>query len=166
MIIIAHTPSRAPTQVHDVSRVCNAVATSDLTQKITVPVQGDLMVQLKTVINTMVHNLGHFTTEVRSIARVTTTIVAKGDLSKQIDIAANGEILDLKNTVNGMVLGLHILAVEYDPVHAKVTFTCESIAGVILAYPELIWLLYVNFAVMHNPAAQDDSASLMRQTLS
>ncbi|KAJ7279442.1 hypothetical protein C8J57DRAFT_1018852, partial [Mycena rebaudengoi] len=34
-------------QVRDVSRVCNAVATGDLTQKITVPVQGDLMVQLK-----------------------------------------------------------------------------------------------------------------------
>ncbi|KAJ7021492.1 hypothetical protein C8F04DRAFT_1314187 [Mycena alexandri] len=36
-------------QVRDVSRVCNAVATGDLTQKITVPVQGDLMVQLKKV---------------------------------------------------------------------------------------------------------------------
>ncbi|KAJ7021833.1 hypothetical protein C8F04DRAFT_1273243 [Mycena alexandri] len=34
-------------KVRDVSRVCNAVATGDLTQKITVPVQGDLMVQLK-----------------------------------------------------------------------------------------------------------------------
>ncbi|KAJ7700938.1 hypothetical protein B0H16DRAFT_1834390, partial [Mycena metata] len=50
--------------VRDVSRVCNAVATGDLTQKITVPVQGDLMVQLKKVINTMVDNLGHFATEV------------------------------------------------------------------------------------------------------
>jgi hypothetical protein len=40
---------RSHTQVRDVSRVCNAVATSDLTQKITVPVQGDLMVQLKKV---------------------------------------------------------------------------------------------------------------------
>ncbi|KAJ7717441.1 hypothetical protein B0H16DRAFT_1700968 [Mycena metata] len=37
-------------QVRDVSRVCNAVATGDLTQKITVPVQGDLMVQLKKVL--------------------------------------------------------------------------------------------------------------------
>ncbi|KAJ7030948.1 hypothetical protein C8F04DRAFT_960999, partial [Mycena alexandri] len=50
-------------QVRDVSRVCNAVVTGDLTQKITVPVQGDLMVQLKKVINTMVDNLGHFATE-------------------------------------------------------------------------------------------------------
>ncbi|KAJ7619459.1 hypothetical protein FB45DRAFT_839951 [Roridomyces roridus] len=150
-------------QVRDVSRVCNAVATGDLTQKITVPVQGDLMVQLKKVINTMVDNLGHFatevtrvsrdvgtegklgaqahvedvegtwreltdevntlaanlTTQVRSIAAVTTA-VAKGDLSKQIDVSANGEILDLKNTVNGMVLRLRTLAEEVTRVTREV----------------------------------------------
>jgi hypothetical protein len=41
-------------QVHDVARVCNAVARGDLSQKITVTVQGVVMVQLKDVINTMV----------------------------------------------------------------------------------------------------------------
>jgi len=33
-------------QVQDVARVCNAVARGDLSQKITVPVQGVVMVQL------------------------------------------------------------------------------------------------------------------------
>lgn len=42
------------TQVQDVARVCEAVARGDLSQKITVPVQGVVMVQLKDVINTMV----------------------------------------------------------------------------------------------------------------
>lgn len=42
-------------QVQDVARVCNAVARGDLSQKITVPVQGVVMVQLKNVINTMVY---------------------------------------------------------------------------------------------------------------
>lgn len=41
-------------QVQDVARVCNAVARGDLSQKITVPVQGVVMVQLKEVINAMV----------------------------------------------------------------------------------------------------------------
>lgn len=41
------------TQVQDVSRVCQAVARGDLSQKITVPVQGVVMIQLKDVINTM-----------------------------------------------------------------------------------------------------------------
>ena len=41
-------------QVQDVAKVCNAVARGDLSQKITVPVQGPVMVQLKEVINQMV----------------------------------------------------------------------------------------------------------------
>ena len=44
-----------------------------------------------------------FNTQVRSIAKVTKA-VALGDLSKQIEVDARGEILDLKNTVNGMVV--------------------------------------------------------------
>ncbi|KAK7012603.1 hypothetical protein R3P38DRAFT_3209162 [Favolaschia claudopus] len=150
-------------QVRDVSRVCNAVAAGDLTQKIIVPVQGDLMIQLKQVINTMVDNLGHFATEVTRVSRdvgtegklgaqahvenvegtwreltdevntlaanltiqvrciaEVTTAVAKGDLSKQIDVSANGEILDLKNTVNNMVLQLRTLAVEVTRVTLEV----------------------------------------------
>jgi HAMP domain-containing protein len=50
-------------------------------------------------VNTMASNL---TTQVRSIAEVTTA-VACGDLSKKIDVQAQGEILDLKNTINIMV---------------------------------------------------------------
>ncbi|KAJ7191378.1 hypothetical protein GGX14DRAFT_39908 [Mycena pura] len=152
-------------QLRDVSRVCKAVAMGDLTQEITVPVQGDLMVELKKVINRMVDNLGHFatevtrvsrdvgtegklgaqahvidfegtwreltnevntlaanlTTQVRSIAEVTKA-VARGDLSKQIRVSAKGEILDLKNTVNSMVLRMRTLAVEV----ARVTMEVGS----------------------------------------
>ncbi len=46
-------------QVMDVARVCMAVAGGDLSQKITVPVQGAVMVQLKGVINTMVGSFSH-----------------------------------------------------------------------------------------------------------
>ena len=42
-------------QVQDVARVCNAVARGDLSEKITVPLQGVIVVQLKDVINTMVY---------------------------------------------------------------------------------------------------------------
>ena len=40
------------TQVQDVSLVCQAVARGDLSQKITLPVEGNVMIQLKEVINT------------------------------------------------------------------------------------------------------------------
>ena len=42
------------TLVQDVSRVCQALARGDLSQKITLPVEGNVMIQLKEVINTMV----------------------------------------------------------------------------------------------------------------
>jgi len=44
-------------QIPDVARVCDAITRGDLTQKITVPVQGVVMVQLKDVINGMVRYL-------------------------------------------------------------------------------------------------------------
>ncbi|KZT34623.1 HAMP TYPE histidine kinase, partial [Sistotremastrum suecicum HHB10207 ss-3] len=150
-------------QVQDVARVCNAVAAGDLSQKITVPVQGVVMVQLKDVINAMVDKLGQFarevtrvslevgtegklgaqaqvygvegtwaeltsevnklaenlTIQVRSIAMVTKA-VARGDLSQKIDVEARGEILELKNTVNGMVVRLRALAAEVTRVTEEV----------------------------------------------
>src|SRR2546422_984279 len=44
---------------------------------------------------------GNLTAHVRNIAEVTTA-VAKGDLSKKITVDVQGEIIDLKNTINGM----------------------------------------------------------------
>jgi methyl-accepting chemotaxis protein len=56
-------------QVQDVARVCNAVARGDLSMKITVPVQGVVMVQLKDVINGMVDKLGQFAREVTRVSQ-------------------------------------------------------------------------------------------------
>ena len=50
-------------------------------------------------VNFMASNL---TSQVRNIAQVATA-VAKGDLSKKIDVDAHGEILTLKSTINTMV---------------------------------------------------------------
>nr|WP_267885310.1 HAMP domain-containing protein [Streptomyces sp. NRRL F-5126] len=45
---------------------------------------------------------GNLTNQVRQIAQVTTA-VARGDLSKKVEVDAKGEILELKNTINTMV---------------------------------------------------------------
>src|SRR5207248_3365397 len=45
---------------------------------------------------------GNLTGQVRNIAEVTTA-VARGDLSKKITVDVKGEILEFKNTINGMV---------------------------------------------------------------
>ncbi|MDI2032204.1 HAMP domain-containing protein, partial [Saccharopolyspora sp. TS4A08] len=141
-------------QVRDIAQVATAVAAGDLTQKIDVDAQGEIL-QLKNTINTMVDQLSAFaaevtrvarevgtegklggqarvygvagiwkdltdnvnimadnlTNQVRSIAQVTTS-VAKGDLSKKIDVNARGEILELKTTINTMVDQLSAFAAE------------------------------------------------------
>ncbi|KAG0226987.1 histidine kinase osmosensor [Mortierella sp. GBA43] len=67
-------------------------------------------------VNTMAANL---TTQVRSIAEVTTA-VACGDLSKTIDVEAQGEISELKRTVNSMVGQLQTFAAEVTRVAREV----------------------------------------------
>ena len=61
----------------------------------------------------------NLTAQVRSIGSVTTA-VAKGDLSKTIDIEVEGEMATLKQTVNGMVQQLTNFAAEVTRVSLEV----------------------------------------------
>ncbi len=149
-------------QVRNIAEVASAIAGGDLTQKITVDVQGE-MLDLKNTMNTMVDQLGAFasevtrvarevgtegklggqaivkgvsgtwkdltdsvngmannlTTQVRNIAEVTTA-VATGDLSKKITVEVQGEMLELKNTINTMVDQLSSFASEVTRVAREV----------------------------------------------
>ncbi len=62
---------------------------------------------------------GNLTAHVRNIAEVTTA-VANGNLSKKITVDVRGEILDLKNTINGMVDQLNAFASEVTRVAREV----------------------------------------------
>src|SRR5207244_331578 len=64
---------------------------------------------------------GNLTNQVRNIA-VVTTAVAKGDLSQKITVEAQGEILQLKNTINIMVDQLNSFASEVTRVAREVGF--------------------------------------------
>ncbi len=149
-------------QVRQIAAVTTAVATGDLSQKITVPARGEID-ELKGTINTMVDQLSSFadevtrvarevgtegklggqaevkgvsgtwrdltenvnflasnlTDQVRQIAQVTTA-VANGDLSKKITVDAEGEIAELKNTINTMVDQLNAFAAEVTRVALEV----------------------------------------------
>ncbi|MGK7900618.1 MAG: HAMP domain-containing protein, partial [Hormoscilla sp.] len=132
-------------QVRNIAEVSTAVAQGDLSQKITVEAQGEIL-ELKNTLNTMVDQLNAFSSEVTRVAREVgtqgqlggqakvegvagtwkeltdnvnqmasnltsqvrniasvSTAVAQGDLSKKITVEAQGEILELKNTLNTMV---------------------------------------------------------------
>ena len=67
-------------------------------------------------VNLMAMNL---TDQVRSISEVTKA-VANGDLTKRITVDVRGEMLDLKETVNGMTQSLSIFADEVTRVAKEV----------------------------------------------
>ncbi len=62
---------------------------------------------------------GNLTSQVRNIAQVTTA-VANGDLSRKITVSVQGEILELKNTINTMVDQLNSFASEVTRVAREV----------------------------------------------
>src|SRR4029077_17695188 len=64
--------------------------------------------ELTDSVNQMASNL---TAQVRNISEVTTA-VAKGDLSKKITVDVQGEILELKNTINNLVDQLNSFSSE------------------------------------------------------
>ncbi|MFP8902857.1 HAMP domain-containing protein [Streptomyces atacamensis] len=84
----------------EVTRVAREVGTEgSLGGQARVPGVSGTWKDLTESVNSMASNL---TGQVRNIAMVTTAI-AKGDLTKKIDIDARGEILELKTTINTMV---------------------------------------------------------------
>jgi HAMP domain-containing protein len=149
-------------QVRNIAEVTTAVATGDLSKKITAEAQGEIL-ELKNTVNVMVDQLSSFAAEVSRVAREVgsegklggqaqvagvsgtwkdltdnvngmasnltgqvrniaevTTAVANGDLSRKITAEAQGEILELKNTINTMVDQLSSFAAEVSRVAREV----------------------------------------------
>jgi HAMP domain-containing protein/signal transduction histidine kinase/DNA-binding response OmpR family regulator len=91
--------SNLTVQLRDMSKVATAIATGDLTQKITVDVRGEIL-QIKNVINTMVDQLSSFASEVTRVAREVGT---EGELGGQADVkGVAGTWKDLTDSVNSM----------------------------------------------------------------
>jgi hypothetical protein len=85
------------TQVRNIAEVTTAVATGDLSKKITVEVKGEVL-QLKNTINTMVDQLSSFADEVTRVAREVGT---EGKLGGQAQVkGVSGTWKDLTDNVN------------------------------------------------------------------
>nr|BFE78721.1 HAMP domain-containing protein [Planobispora longispora] len=86
-------------QVRDIAQVATAVATGDLSRKITVDVRGEIL-ELKNTLNTMVDQLSSFAAEVTRVAREVGT---EGRLGGQADVkGVSGTWRDLTDSVNYM----------------------------------------------------------------
>ncbi|PYI81775.1 MAG: hybrid sensor histidine kinase/response regulator, partial [Verrucomicrobia bacterium] len=95
--------SNLTAQVRNIAAVTTAVATGDLTKKITVDVKGEIL-ELKNTINTMVDQLSSFAAEVTRVAREVGT---KGKLGGQADVRdVAGTWKDLTDSVNSMASNL------------------------------------------------------------
>src|SRR5262245_38194290 len=86
-------------QVRNIADVTNAVATGDLSRKITVDVKGEIL-ELKNTINTMVDQLSSFASEVTRVAQEVGT---EGQLGGQADVkGVAGVWKNLTDSVNCM----------------------------------------------------------------
>src|SRR5438046_349069 len=91
--------SNLTNQVRNIAGVTTAVARGDLSRKITVDVQGEIL-ELKNTINTMVDQLNAFASEVTRVAREVGT---EGRLGGQADVkGVGGTWKDLTDSVNSM----------------------------------------------------------------
>jgi HAMP domain-containing protein/CheY-like chemotaxis protein len=101
----------------EVSRVAREVGTEGkLGGQAQVPDVGGTWKDLTDNVNSMANSL---TAQVRNIAEVTTA-VARGDLSRKITVDVQGEILELKNTINTLVDQLNAFASEVSRVAREV----------------------------------------------
>ena len=86
-------------QVRNIAEVATAIASGDLSRKITVDVRGEIL-QLKETLNTMVDQLNRFAGEVTRVAREVGT---EGRLGGQANVpGVAGTWKDLTNSVNSM----------------------------------------------------------------
>jgi len=86
-------------QVRNIAEVTTAVASGDLSKKITVDVKGEIL-ELKNTINTMVDQLNSFASEVTRVAR---EVGSEGKLGGQAQVpGVGGTWADLTDSVNRM----------------------------------------------------------------
>jgi HAMP domain-containing protein len=109
----------------EVTRVAREVGTEGkLGGQAQVPGVAGTWKDLTDNVNAMASNL---TSQVRNIAEVTTA-VASGDLSRKITVDVEGEILELKNTINTMVDQLNAFGAEVTRVAREVGTEGSSVA--------------------------------------
>ncbi len=95
--------SNLTAQVRNIAQVSTAVANGDLSQKITVAAQGEIL-ELKDTVNTMVDQLSSFADEVTRVAREVGT---EGKLGGQAQVkGVSGTWRDLTDNVNSMASNL------------------------------------------------------------
>src|SRR5438477_2226654 len=100
---VNHMTGNLTSQVRNIAEVTKAVASGDLSKKVTIDVKGEIL-DLKNTINTMVDQLNSFAYEVTRVAREVGT---EGKLGGQAQVqGVGGTWKDLTDAVNMMASNL------------------------------------------------------------
>ncbi|HET9052060.1 MAG TPA: HAMP domain-containing protein, partial [Candidatus Dormibacteraeota bacterium] len=135
-------------QVRNIAEVTTAVATGDLSKKITVDVRGEIL-ELKNTVNTMVDQLNNFASEVTRVAR---EVGSEGKLGGQAQVrGVAGTWKDLTDNVNMMA--------------GNLTDQVRGIAGVVTAVANGDLRRRLTFEAKGEIAALADTINNMTDTL-
>ena len=120
-------------QVRDISRVAQAIAQGDLSQKSSVEAQGEIL-ELKDTINLMVEQLSSITHDVIDVVQA----VGEGDLTQKVNIDAPGEFRLMVEGVNAtmdslrrIVSGLTKAGINIDSVSQTVLSAGEEMNAIV-----------------------------------
>ena len=99
--------SNLTNQIRNIAQVTTGVAQGDLTQKITVDAQGEIL-ELKDTINGMVDSLNTIISDINDVM----TMVGEGNLTKIITAEATGEYASMVKGINETIKGLKVMVTE------------------------------------------------------
>jgi len=102
-------------QVRNIAMVSTAIANGDLTQKITVEAQGEIL-ELKDTLNKMVDNLSAIIGDINSVM----TMVGEGNLTRMVEVEAAGEFASMVAGINGTLESLRGIITELSEVGTNV----------------------------------------------
>ena len=102
-------------QVRNIAMVSTAIANGDLTQKITVEAQGEIL-ELKDTLNKMVDNLNAIIGDINSVM----TMVGEGNLTRMVEVEAAGEFASMVAGINGTLESLRGIITELSEVGTNV----------------------------------------------
>jgi HAMP domain-containing protein len=94
-------------QVRDIAKVTMAIANGNLTQKITVEAEGEIL-ELKSTINGMVDSLSTIIGDINSVM----ILVGEGTLTRLIEVESLGEFASMVDGINGTIESLRGIVTE------------------------------------------------------
>jgi len=111
-------------QVRDIAKVTMAVASGDLSKKITVAALGEIL-ELKNTINGMVDNLNTIIGDINAVM----ALVGEGTLTRTIEVEAKGEFASMVDGINATIESLRGIVTELTEAGINIGMVSQNMLG-------------------------------------